>query len=86
MVYKNRQHNTPAIKEATNFLKLCNAKYICGHNFIDFDLEIIKDTTLYLPLKSYFVIDTLPLSLLLFNEKSIHALPKNYKSEDDFKI
>ena len=31
------------------------------------------------------IIDTLPLSLLLFNEKSIHALPKNYKSEDDFK-
>ena len=85
MVYKNRHHNTPAIKETTNFIKLCNAKYICGHNFIDFDLEILKDTTLYHAFKAHKIIDTLPLSLLLFNEKSIHALPKNYKSEDDFK-
>ena len=77
MVYKNFHHNTPAIKEATNFIKLCNAKYICGHNFIDFDLEILKDTTLYYAFKAHKIIDTLPLSLLLFNEKSIHALPKN---------
>ncbi len=84
MVYKNRHHNTPAIKEAKNFIKLCNTKYICGHNFIDFDLEILKDTTLYHAFKSHKIIDTLPLSLLLFNEKSIHALPKNYKNEDDF--
>ena len=47
MTYKNLQHNTPGIKETTSFIKLCNAKYICGHNFIDFDLEILKDTTLY---------------------------------------
>jgi len=85
MVYKNRYHNTPAIKEITNFIKLCNAQYICGHNFIDFDLKILKDTTLYNTFKAHKIIDTLPLSLLLFNEKSIHALPKNYKSEDDFK-
>jgi len=85
MVYKDYYHNTPAIKEATNFIKLCNAKYICGHNFIDFDLDILKDTTLYHAIKEHNIIDTLPLSLLLFNEKSIHALPKNYKSEDDFK-
>ena len=85
MVYKNRHHNTPAVKEATNFIKLCNAKYICGHNFIDFDLEILKGTTLYDAFKAHKIIDTLPLSLLLFNEKSVHALPKNYKSEDDFR-
>ena len=85
MVYRNRHHNTPSIKVSTNFIDLCNAKYICGHNFIDFDLEILKDTTLYSTFKSHKVIDTLPLSLLLFNEKSIHALPKNYKSEDNFK-
>ena len=85
MVYKNRTHNTTGIKETVNFIKLCNARYMCGHNFIDFDLEILRDTTLYYALKAHKIIDTLPLSLLLFNEKSIHALPKNYKSEDDFK-
>ena len=85
MVYKNLTHNTPAIKETTNFIKLCNAQYICGHNFIDFDLERLKDTTLYYAFKAHKIIDTLPLSLLLFNEKSVHALPKNYKSEDDFR-
>jgi ATP-dependent DNA helicase RecQ len=85
MVYKNKQHNTPSIKASTNFVKLCDAQYICGHNFIDFDLEILKNTTLYSAFNAHEIIDTLPLSLLLFNEKSIHALPKNYKNEDDFK-
>lgn len=85
MVYKSLTHNTPSIKETTNSIKLCNAKYICGHNFIDFDLEIIKDTTLYYAFKAHEIIDTLPLSLLFFNEKSMHALSKNYKTEDDFK-
>ncbi len=85
MVYKKMEHNTPGIKVTTNFVNLCNAQYICGHNFIDFDLEILKNTTLYDVLKKHEFIDTLPLSLLLFNEKSIHALPKNYKSEDAFK-
>jgi len=85
MVYKTLSHNAPGIMETTNFIKLCNARYVCGHNFVDFDLEILKDTSLYEVLKSHEFIDTLPLSLLLFNEKSIHALPKNYKGEDDFK-
>lgn len=85
MVYKNRTHNTTAMNETVNFIKLCNTRYMCGHNFIDFDLDILRDTTLYYALKAHKIIDTLPLSLLLFNEKSIHALPKNYKSEDDFK-
>ncbi|HIP11478.1 MAG TPA: RecQ family ATP-dependent DNA helicase [Arcobacter sp.] len=85
MVYKSFSHNTPAIKETKNFIKLCNARFICGHNFIDFDLEVIKDTSLYNIFKSYKIIDTLPVSLLLFNEKSVHSLPKSYKSEDDFK-
>jgi len=85
MVYKNRTHNATGIQETVNFIKLCNTRYMCGHNFIDFDLEVLKDTTLYYALKVHKIIDTLPLSLLLFNEKTIHALPKNYKSEDDFK-
>jgi len=84
MTYKNLQHNTPGIKETTSFIKLCQATYICGHNFIDFDLGFLEDTSLYRALASHQIIDTLPLSLLLFNEKSIHALPKNYKTEDDF--
>lgn len=85
MVYKKMQHNTPDIKATTSFIQLCNAQYICGHNFIDFDLKVLKETTLYSVFKAHKIIDTLPLSLLLFNEKSIHSLPKNYKSEDDFK-
>jgi len=85
MVYKNFQHNTTGIKETTNFIKSCNAKYICGHNFIDFDFKILKNTTLYNTFKTHMIIDTLPLSLLLFSEKTIHALPKNYKTEYDFK-
>lgn len=85
MLYRERTHNTTAIKETASFISLCDAGYICGHNFVDFDLEILKETSLYELFKSFEIIDTLPLSLLLFNEKSIHALPKNYKSEDDFR-
>jgi len=85
MVYKDRTLKSTGIQESVNFMKLCQARYICGHNFIDFDLEILKDTTFYHALRSHIFIDTLPLSLLFFSEKSVHALPKNYKSEDDFK-
>ncbi len=84
LVYKEKKFKTSSPKKIANVMKLCQAKYICGHNFVDFDLEMIKDTILYDAIKSYTIIDTLPLSLLLLNEKSLHALPKEYKSEDNF--
>ena len=85
LVYSTEELKSFSIEESKLFLMNKNVHFICGHNFIDFDLEILKDTTLYHAFKAHKIIDTLPLSLLLFNEKSIHALPKNYKSEDDFK-
>ena len=59
--------------------------FICGHNIIDFDDRYIALTSLVGLLEEVPRIDTLPLSLLLFSEKTFHALPKNYKKEDDFK-
>ena len=86
LVYQNNELKTTSILDAKEFINKFNqkCKYICGHNFVDFDLEILKTTSLYNTIEDYFIIDTLPLSLLLFNEKTIHKLPKNYKSEDDF--
>jgi ATP-dependent DNA helicase RecQ len=85
LLYKGRELRTSSLEQTSSFLTLCNSNYIAGHNFIDFDMEILKETSLYRNLQKYHIIDTLPLSLLLFNEKTIHSLPKNYKSEDNFK-
>jgi len=83
--YRQRGLKTSSLNEASNFIKLCSSPYLAGHNFIDFDLEKLKLTSVYSSIKNHIIIDTLPLSLLLFNEKTIHSLPKNYKNEDNFK-
>ena len=85
LVYKSKELKTTSIKQTSLFIKSIDSKYLAGHNFIDFDLKIIKETSLYQDIKNHLIIDTLPLSLLFFNEKTIHSLPKNYKTEDDFK-
>lgn len=84
LVYKEDNLKTTSIEESRSFINSSDSEYIAGHNFIDFDLEIIKTTSLYQDIREHHIIDTLPLSLLLFNEKTVHSLPKNYKSEDDF--
>ena len=84
-VYNNKILKTTSISKMETFLNEENVLFICGHNFLHFDMEILKETRLYQQLQTYSIIDTLPLSLLLFNEKTLHSLPKNYKSEDDFK-
>ncbi|MDD2887655.1 MAG: RecQ family ATP-dependent DNA helicase [Aliarcobacter sp.] len=84
LVYKSNELKTTSIEESFTFINSYNTNFISGHNFIDFDLNILKETSLYQHIKDYKIIDTLPLSLLLFSEKTIHSLPKNYKNEDDF--
>ncbi|MEA3353263.1 MAG: hypothetical protein U9Q33_05585 [Campylobacterota bacterium] len=84
MVYNDDTLKISSLSKAKEFILKCNCRYICGHNFIEFDLEILKETSLYKDIKEFTFIDTLPLSILLFNQKTIHRLPKNYKSEDDF--
>ena len=85
LLYQDKELKTSSMQEGITFINLCDSSYLAGHNFIDFDMEILKETSMYLHIKEYDIIDTLPLSLLLFNEKTVHSLPKNYKSEDDFK-
>ena len=84
LIYKDNELKTSSLQKVKEFVKKCDTTYICGHNFIDFDLEILKETSLYKDIKDFSFVDTLPLSLLLFNEKTVHSLPKNYKNEDDF--
>jgi len=85
LVYKDKELKTSSLKECISFISFCNSRYMAGHNFIDFDMEILRETSVFRYIKDYNIIDTLPLSLLFFNEKTVHSLPKNYKSEDDFK-
>ncbi len=84
-IYKNQELKTSSITKSQAFIHSCDTHFIAGHNFIDFDMKHLRQSILYQDIKEYDIIDTLPLSLLLFNEKTHHSLPKNYKSEDDFK-
>ena len=84
LVYKSMELQTHSLQEASTFVSISSSSFIAGHNFIDFDIEKIKLTSLYNEVKKYTIIDTLPLSLLLFSEKTLHSLSKDYKSEDNF--
>ena len=63
--------HTPSAREFEAFVSTCGT--VCGHNIIRHDLK-------YLQLKGqYTVIDTLPLSPLLFPRKPYHRLVKDDK-------
>ena len=56
---------------------LTGARYLCGHNILRYDMKMIRP---YLPENgSPVLIDTLPLSPLLFPRKPYHRLVKNDK-------
>lgn len=63
--------HTGSVKELKEFLK--PALVICGHNVIRFDKKYIEEA---LP-ETAVIIDTLPVSALLFPKKPYHALLKN---------
>lgn len=84
LVYKEDELKTSSIKEAFEYIKYVPTEYIAGHNIIAFDKRILETSSIATLLQNKTFIDTLPVSLLLFNEKTFHNLPKNYKSEDNF--
>ena len=84
LVYKEDELKTSSIKEAFEYIKYAPTEYIAGHNVIAFDKMILETSSIGILLQNKIFIDTLPISLLLFNEKTFHNLPKNYKSEDNF--
>ena len=84
LVYGDHELKTSSAAEVKTFIEEQNPFYIAGHNFITFDLEMLQETSLHTLIKNKTIIDTLPISLLLFNEKTFHNLPKNYKNEDSF--
>ncbi|PWE20303.1 RecQ family ATP-dependent DNA helicase [Aliarcobacter skirrowii] len=84
LVFKDLELKTSSLKEVIDFLSATKSNFIVGHNFIDYDLQLLKNTTLNNLENFYNIIDTLPLSLLFFSEKTLHSLPKDYKSEDNF--
>ena len=67
--------HTQSTREFENFVSICDT--LCGHNIIHHDLK-------YLHLKRpYTIIDTLPLSPLLFPRKPYHRLVKDDKLQVD---
>jgi ATP-dependent DNA helicase RecQ len=76
--------HTSSLKEAFDFLEKHPSQYIVGHNIINFDKEFLLRSSLNRLIQDKIFVDTLPISLLLFNEKTFHSLPKNYKDEDNF--
>lgn len=84
LVYGGYELKTSSIAEAKSFIEQHDPDFIAGHNFVTFDLGMLQETSLMPLMDSKIIVDTLPISLLLFNEKTFHHLPKNYKNEDDF--
>ncbi|QSZ42832.1 RecQ family ATP-dependent DNA helicase [Sulfurimonas aquatica] len=84
IIFQEDELKTNSIKEAYEYIHNTPTKYIAGHNVIAFDKELLKSTSINQLLDDKIFVDTLPISMLLFNEKTFHNLPKNYKSEDNF--
>lgn len=59
------------------------ARYVCGHNILNHDLLYIKHAIADAGISTSNVIDTLPLSALLFPAKPSHALLKDDKLAPD---
>jgi ATP-dependent DNA helicase RecQ len=83
IVYKDKTIQTSSIAKVKEFLETVDTPFICGHNIIDFDYDILNDTSLTTILNKFQFIDTLYLSLLVLNDKSVHKLSKPYKIDDD---
>jgi ATP-dependent DNA helicase RecQ len=84
LVFNEKTLKTSSIEKAKEFIDTYKPKYVVGHNFIQFDKKILAQSSLKESIDKLVAIDTLPTSLLLFNEKTFHNLPKKYKSEDHF--
>jgi len=84
LVFKDDTLKTKSPQEVYEYIENVPTRYIVGHNIIAFDKKILEQTSLNRLLEDKIFIDTLPISMLLFNEKTFHKLPKNYKNEDNF--
>lgn len=58
-------------------------KYICGHNFVDYDNKILKEKGFDILSYGIKIIDTLYLSLLLNTQFIRHNLLKEYKDDEE---
>ncbi|MFH2092622.1 MAG: RecQ family ATP-dependent DNA helicase [Pseudomonadota bacterium] len=74
---KDIKDSKAALKELSAFSS--GADYILGHNIINHDLALVKETLPDAPILQLPVIDTLYLSPLAFPENPYHKLIKNYK-------
>lgn len=73
-------HNSTA--DFTQFIK--GNTFVCGHNILKHDINFIGGFLISAGINESYVIDTLPLSPLLFPNYPYHALIKDYKfSEED---
>lgn len=84
LVYGEKELKTTSLTDVKLFIEEHNPTFIGGHNFVTFDQKMLKETSLMPILETKVIIDTLPISLLLFNERTFHHLPKSYKNEDNF--
>jgi len=77
--------DSTSIDEIKELIIKENAAFICGHNFLDYDLKILENTALTSLFKSLPIIDTLYLSMLLDTTKDSHKLQKTYKNNPNEK-
>ena len=73
----NARQISTALQELDQFCRDCT--YLLGHNLIDHDLPVLRQTEPGLHLLRTRVVDTLYLSPLAFPRNPYHRLVKNYK-------
>jgi len=80
-LYKKENYEGGSIREILKLYLTDEPKYICGHNFIEHDKNLLKDTSFNQALNKAKIIDTFFLSMLLYPTKLSHKLNKLYKTE-----
>lgn len=71
--------HSPAVRDFMEFVSGC--RFICGHNIIEHDFKYLGKY--FEDFGSYSLVDTLPLSPLLFPRRPYHRLVKDDKLQSD---
>ncbi|WDP89332.1 MAG: RecQ family ATP-dependent DNA helicase [Desulfobacter sp.] len=86
VVIGHYQYKSGSASQIFELIEPYQPQYLCGHNIRAFDYHYLMETRLSQLIQDLEVIDTLDLSLLFFNEKTLHKLPKAYKADDPERI
>ncbi|MCC5918549.1 MAG: RecQ family ATP-dependent DNA helicase [Cryomorphaceae bacterium] len=78
---QNRRFHNASVEQFAQFIK--NSQFVCGHNILQFDIPHLKSKSNPDLFDNQTIIDSLPLSPLLFPRKPYHRLLKDDKLQSE---